>query len=99
MTYDVGVEDFKKLLQARLSKQKMNKQSIGAFVISLLRKQAQYPEEFGGYLKQQIAFVKLDAREDKTQFFLNKKKLLEDLNKELASFGYEVKVRDIRIRS
>ena len=92
------MEDFKDLLKQRLSTQKINKQSIGAFVVSLLRKKSQYPDTFTGFLKQHIVYVKLDPREDKTQFFLHKKKFITELNKELESFGYSVKVRDIRIR-
>jgi hypothetical protein len=68
----VLMKDFSDLIKQRLSQKKLAKLSIGAFVIQLLRQEATAQEEIDGYVKNQIVFVSLSDRADKTSWYLRK---------------------------
>ncbi|USN55655.1 MAG: hypothetical protein H6765_03550 [Candidatus Peribacteria bacterium] len=93
------MEDFKQILRSQLAKKRLNNQSIGAFVISLLKKKVVSPEEFGGYVRGNTVYVKLGSMEDKARWFVEKSALLAELNTALVEFGYDKKLSDIKIKS
>lgn len=87
------------ILKQRLATKHMVKQSIGALAIEKLRPFAQNPQAFSGYVRNSIIFLRLDPTEDKLPRFTQKSDRLAIVNKALTDFGYQVVMKDIRIKS
>ncbi len=87
------------ILKQRLATKHMVKQSIGALAIEKLRPFATHTISFNGYVRNGIIFLRLDPAEDKLPRFTQKSDRLAIVNKALADFGYQVVMKDIRMKS
>lgn len=86
------------ILKQRLAAKHMGKQSIWALTIETLRKHAQFPADFAWYVRGGIVYLRVDPAEDKLKRFTTKEKRLQEAVQALADFGYQVPLRDLRIR-
>jgi hypothetical protein len=87
------------ILKQRLATKHMVKQSIGALALEKLRPFATYPATFWGYVRNGCIFLRLDPAEDKLLRFTKKADRLAIVNKALVDFGYQVTLKDIRMKS
>ena len=87
------------ILKQRLATKHMVKQSIGALALERLRPYAKFPENFWGHVRNGCIFLRLDPAEDKLTRFTKKNDYLAVVNKALVDFGYQVAMKDIRIKS
>lgn len=86
------------MLKKRLAQKNMSKLSIGAFLVHHGKGYLQFPADAGGYIRNNILFLKVDHREDKAWLFIKKITMMRELNQRLVDLWYTYVVRDIRLK-
>ncbi len=91
------MDHIKNQLQKRLASKKMTRQSIGAYILHLLRRHTHYPEETTGKIQGTIFTLRVSYKEDKTMLFHKRIELMRIVNTELTTTWYKVQLTDLRI--
>ena len=92
------MHNLKDKLRESLAKKNINKLSMWSFCIKMIESYFWKTSQITGYLKNWILFIKPEDMFIKTQIFLNKKQIIEKINKNLVDFGYKQKILDILVK-
>jgi len=86
------------LLSRNFAKKKINRVVAGQVALNLLKKHLKTQVGFNGKLKNNTLFLSVPTSTLKTNIYLQKQKILDQLNSDLTKRGIRIKIKDIRFQ-
>lgn len=85
-------------LRERLAKNNINKLWVWEFILQIVSSKFNKKYEINWFVKNWILFIKTSFIWAKTEIFLKKKVILEEINNKLEKFWYKIAIKDIVIK-
>ena len=86
------------LLTRSLAQKKINRVVAGEVALNLLKKHLKIQGQLKGKLKNNTLFLSIPTPTLKTNIYLQKQKILDQLNSDLTARGIRIKIKDIRFQ-